>query len=62
MPEITRATDSGLHLMARDVTVGASFAISDGAMAVPDGPGLGVGLDQDAMADLTIEERVVDGT
>ena len=58
-PEITRANDTGLHYLARDVIAGDGFSIAAGAMVVPSGPGLGVDLDQAAMEELSIEEQVV---
>jgi glucarate dehydratase len=55
--EIRRANDSGLHGLARDVTVAGPLRIEDGAMTVPWTAGLGVELDRDAVRDLAIEER-----
>jgi glucarate dehydratase len=57
--EIKRATDSGLHVLRDDVVKPGQLSLRDGAMAVPDGPGLGVELDHDRLRELTIEEHEV---
>jgi glucarate dehydratase len=55
LPQIRRANDSGLHFMAADV-VADPPAIVGGRITLPDGPGLGVTLDETRIAALTIAE------
>ncbi|WP_198384167.1 mandelate racemase/muconate lactonizing enzyme family protein [Roseomonas sp. KE2513] len=55
-PAVRRATDCGAAWLSSDVVTGLG-PIRDGAMAVPDGPGLGVALDEAATAAVTTEER-----
>jgi len=55
LPQIRRANDCGLHYMAADV-VAQPPRIVDGRVALPDGPGLGVALDEERVAALTIAE------
>jgi glucarate dehydratase len=54
LPQIRRATDSGLHVLhhqaVRDAVTDEPLTVRDGAMDVPVGLGLGVVLDQDAVA------------
>jgi glucarate dehydratase len=60
LPELTRASDTGLHWLAQDVVTGADLAIAGGCLTVPGGPGLGVTLDEAAMTELTVEQEVID--
>jgi glucarate dehydratase len=57
--EIKRATDSGHHVLEDDVIRPGVLAVRNGAMAVPEGPGLGVELDPLRLRELTIEEHEV---
>ncbi len=52
LPQLTPASDTHYPWLpdAYDLIDGPRLAIRDGAMAVPTGPGLGVGLDQDKLA------------
>jgi glucarate dehydratase len=47
LPNLTFAGDAHYHQLADDVIVGGKLAYRDGAIAVPDAPGLGVRLDRD---------------
>ncbi|GAB3427743.1 enolase-like domain-containing protein [Flindersiella endophytica] len=50
LPTLTLAADAHYHHLADDVIVGGKLPYENGAIAVPDGPGLGVTVDQDALA------------
>jgi glucarate dehydratase len=52
VPELTFACDTHYPWQVEDVIRGGKLAIEDGAVAVPDGPGLGVELDRDALGAL----------
>jgi glucarate dehydratase len=52
VPELTFACDTHYPWQTEDVIRGGKLAIQDGAVAVPDGPGLGVELDRDALGAL----------
>jgi glucarate dehydratase len=58
IPQVHRANDSGHHVIAADV-LADDMPIRDGTMQVPDRPGLGVSLDPDKLARLTVKEAVV---
>jgi glucarate dehydratase len=49
VPDLTYACDTHWPWKAEDVVAGEPFTFSDGAIRVPDGPGLGVELDRDAL-------------
>ncbi|WP_435241688.1 enolase C-terminal domain-like protein [Streptomyces cucumeris] len=47
LPNFTYSADSHYHHLRDDIIVGGKFRYVDGAITVPDGPGLGVTLDRD---------------
>ena len=51
LPGGAYAADAHYHHLADDVIEGGKLAYRDGAIAVPDGPGLGVRLDRDRMGE-----------
>jgi glucarate dehydratase len=50
LPNLTYAADAHYHHLRDDVIAGGKLPYVDGAIAVPDGPGLGVRLDRDRVA------------
>jgi glucarate dehydratase len=56
---LKRGMDTALHLYEGDIVIARS-AVADGAMAVPDGPGLGISLDHDAIAASTVDRFVIE--
>jgi len=54
LAEVEYPNDSGLHFLASDVLAEAQ-RVTDGAMRLPAGPGLGVTLDRDALDRLALE-------
>ncbi len=50
LPNLTFAADAHYHHLTDDVIDGGKFKYEDGAIAVPSGPGLGVKLDRDKVA------------
>ena len=52
VPNLSYACDTHWPWKTEDVVVGRPFSFSGGALAVPDRPGLGVGLDRDALGRL----------
>ncbi len=52
LPEVPYALDTHYPWQSDEVIVGGRIKFEDGAVAVPDGPGLGVELDRDALARL----------
>ena len=50
VPNLGYAADAHYHHLADDVIVGGPLRYEDGAIRVPDGPGLGVALDRDKLA------------
>ncbi|MEV4470022.1 enolase C-terminal domain-like protein [Nonomuraea sp. NPDC049504] len=50
LPNLTYAADAHYHQLRDDVIEGGKMAYSEGAIAVPAGPGLGVRLDRDQVA------------
>jgi glucarate dehydratase len=50
MPQLAFSADAHYHHMTDDVIVGGKLEYRDGAIAVPTGPGLGVELDPDRVA------------
>jgi len=51
IPNLSFAADAHYHHVTDDVIVGGKFKYENGAIAVPNGPGLGVRLDQDKLAE-----------
>jgi len=50
LPNLTFAGDAHYHHLTDDVILGGKLPYRDGSIAVPDGPGLGVGLDRERLA------------
>jgi glucarate dehydratase len=50
LPNLTYAADAHYHHLRDDVITGGKLPYADGAIAVPQGPGLGVRLDRDRVA------------
>src|SRR5205814_3732442 len=50
LPNLTFAADAHYHHLADDVIEGGRVAYENGAIRVPDGPGLGVSLDRERLA------------
>ncbi|GAA4466105.1 enolase C-terminal domain-like protein [Phytohabitans houttuyneae] len=50
LPNLTHAADAHYHHLRDDVIEGGKLPYVDGAIAVPDGPGLGVRLDRERVA------------
>ncbi len=51
LPNLSFAADAHYHHLADDVIEGGPFKYEHGSIAVPDGPGLGVKLDRDKLAE-----------
>jgi glucarate dehydratase len=51
IPNLTYAADAHYHHLTDDIIVGGKLTYKDGKIAVPDGPGLGVKLDQEKLAE-----------
>lgn len=51
LPNLTYAADAHYHHLADDVIEGGLMRYADGRIAVPSGPGLGVRLDRDKLAE-----------
>ena len=51
IPNLSFAADAHYHHLADDVISGGKFKYEDGAIAVPGGPGLGVRLDREKLAE-----------
>jgi glucarate dehydratase len=51
IPNLTFAADAHYHHLLDDVIVGGKLQYRDGCIAVPEGPGLGVRLDRDKLAE-----------
>ena len=49
IPNLSFAADAHYHHLTDDIIVGGKFQYEDGAIAVPNGPGLGVKLDYDKL-------------
>lgn len=58
IPRVQRANDSGHHIIAADV-LADDMPITDGRMRLPDKPGLGIAIDPDKLARLTVKEQTV---
>lgn len=52
IPELTYACDTHYPWQSEEVIVGGRLPFEDGALVVPDGPGLGIELDREALAAL----------
>ena len=50
VPNLSFAADAHYHHLRDDIIEGGKFKYEDGAIRVPDGPGLGVRLDRDKLA------------
>jgi glucarate dehydratase len=50
IPNLTFAADAHYHHLMDDVIEGGKLPYKDGAICVPEGPGLGVSLDRDRVA------------
>jgi glucarate dehydratase len=50
VPNLSFAADAHYHHLQDDIIQGGTFQYEDGAIRVPDGPGLGVRLDRDKLA------------
>jgi glucarate dehydratase len=50
LPNLSFAADAHYHHLTDDIIVGGKMDYRDGSIAVPDGPGLGVELDRDKLA------------
>ena len=57
IPELTYACDTHYPWQTEEVIKGGKLAIKDGAVAVPNGPGLGVEIDHDALGALHEQYR-----
>jgi glucarate dehydratase len=51
VPNLSFAADAHYHHLRDDIIAGGKFAYERGTIAVPDGPGLGVQLDRDKLAE-----------
>lgn len=51
IPNLTFAADAHYHHLTDDIIVGGKFEYKDGRISVPTGPGLGVTLDRDKLAE-----------
>lgn len=49
LPTLTFAADAHYHHLRDDIVVGGKLPYVNGAMSVPEGPGLGVTLDRDRL-------------
>ena len=49
LPNLTFSADAHYHHLEDDILVGGKLSYQDGAIMVPDGPGLGVTLDRDRL-------------
>jgi glucarate dehydratase len=60
LPQIRHANDCGYHVLAADVLAPGTLVVCDGRMRAPDGPGWGVALDRDALAELSVSTSVIE--
>jgi glucarate dehydratase len=56
---VDHANDCGLHVLRWDIVQPGALQATDGRMRVPDGPGLGVTVDREAIDEHTIERLEV---
>jgi glucarate dehydratase len=61
LPSISFAADAHYHHLKDDIIVGGRMQYRDGAIAVPSGPGLGVELDRDKLAEYSELYRELGG-
>ncbi|MEM7444083.1 MAG: enolase C-terminal domain-like protein [Pseudomonadota bacterium] len=61
LPNLTFAADAHYHHLKDDIITGGPFQYREGAIAVPDGPGLGVTLDRDKLGQYADYYREVGG-
>ncbi|REF36956.1 enolase C-terminal domain-like protein [Thermasporomyces composti] len=61
LPNLDHAADAHYHHLVDDIIVGGPFEYVDGAIAVPEGPGLGVRLDYEKVARYAEYYREVGG-
>ncbi len=61
LPNLTYAADAHYHHLVDDVIAGGKLAYRDGAIAVPEAPGLGVTLDRDRLDEYAALYRRVGG-
>jgi glucarate dehydratase len=54
------ANDSGWHVLGADVLANAPLRIAEGEMALPPGPGLGIEIDEARLAELRVDQYVVE--
>lgn len=54
-PGMTNGMDTCLYIQDDDIIRGGGFKVADGHLSVPDGPGLAVDLDEEAIARATLE-------
>jgi glucarate dehydratase len=57
VPNLSYACDTHWPWKTEDIAVGQPFTVSNGALRVPDRPGLGVELDRDSLARLHEQYR-----
>ncbi|MFB6723655.1 enolase C-terminal domain-like protein [Kribbella sp. NPDC056345] len=57
VPNLSFAADAHYHHLRDDIIAGGKLPYADGAIAVPDGPGLGVELDRDKLAEYAARYR-----
>lgn len=57
--QVNHAIDGILWLYGRDIAAGPRMVVKDGVLPVPNGPGAGVDLDEDAIARFTVEEATI---
>jgi len=61
LPNLSYTADAHYHHLRDDIIVGGKMTYQDGTIAVPDGPGLGVELDRDKVAEYAEEFRRLGG-
>lgn len=61
LPNLTFSADAHYHQLTDDIIVGGKMRYLDGAIEVPNGPGLGVRLDQDKVNEYAERYRVEGG-
>lgn len=61
LPNLTFTADAHYHHLADDVITGGKLTYRDGAIAVPTGPGLGVTLDREKLAEYAILYKELGG-
>jgi glucarate dehydratase len=61
LPNLGFAADAHYHHLADDIIVGGKLAYADGCIRLPTGPGLGVEIDRDKLAQYAEHFREVGG-